>query len=202
MCCSSLGVNHGFVCCKIVSTIFVALLFQHIGMADTSAQHTELIERFRALVGKHKIIQGDLVALQHENASLREESDRYRASFSSAAEQNQILQAQISESAEVKAKLLEKARSLATHGKDLRTQLEACTATVNEKDLTIEALKAELAVARNSTTGEDVPSGVVERLRVRESQLESLHALIAELQVIIYSLFLYHHAVAHLKSIA
>lgn len=147
-------------------------------MADP-AQHAELVERFRALVGKHKTMQGELTALQAENTSLRGEAEAARAAAAAATEEADSLRVQVAEAADIKLKLLDKARSLAAHGKDLRLQLEECTAMVATRDATIAGLEAELATAR-AKTGDDAVS---ERLRVRESQLEGLHTVVAELQV-------------------
>lgn len=148
-------------------------------MADAAAQHAELVERFRALVGKHKAVQGELTALQSENAGLRSDAEAARAAASAAQEQADGLRAQLAEAAEIKLKLLDKARSLASHGKDLRLQLEECTATVAARDDALARLEAEL-VAERAKAGDPAAA---ERLRVRESQLESLHTVVAELQV-------------------
>ena len=157
-------------------------------MADTSsAQHAELVERFRALVGKHKAVQADLASQQAQTEALRGEveAERVRAS---------TLESQLAEAGEVKLKLLDKARSLAAHGKDLRLQLEEAVAAGATRDARIAGLEAELADARASVRAHAAGSDLAERLRVRESQLEGLHAVVAELQVRGASRLLCKHA--------
>lgn len=142
-------------------------------MAD-SAPDITLIERL-------KTTQVELSRLQAENDALRRDGEQQR---NAAAMEAQALQSKLADAAEIKQKLLEKARSLATHGKELRLQLEESVTTVSKRDVTIAELQAELAASRkDAELRSKEHSELVQRLSVREAQLEGVQVVVAELQV-------------------